>query len=200
MVNAQARANSKHSQSYTHQPPIRDTWQLQTSGLRCVQRDPRIPNRATSTDMTHEIWQPSVNRQDPQHMAAADIRHEMRLVLHMHPKPSHLNWHDPWNLTAGCTGQKMSTVQNIQKMALSTSHEGNSLCLYHPSALQKSDSHSHAQTHSYTCIWIGALCIFEFCFLSYSHTHTQTCIWIPSFKKVLLVKTRKKGKCLSFIR
>ena len=40
------------------------------------------------------------NRQDPQHIAAADIRYEMRDGALTHPKPSHLNWHDPRNLTA----------------------------------------------------------------------------------------------------
>ena len=29
-----------------------------------------------------------------------------------------------------------ASVINIQKMALSTSHEGNFLCVYHPSAMQ----------------------------------------------------------------
>ena len=38
--------------------------------------------------MTHETWQPSANRQDPQHMAAADISLKMRVVLHTHPKPT----------------------------------------------------------------------------------------------------------------
>ena len=33
----------------------------------------------------------------------------------------------------------------------------------YPMRLKKSDS--HAQTHSYTCIWISALYIFEFLFL-----------------------------------
>ena len=32
----------------------------------------------------------------------------------------------------------------------------------YPIRLKKSDSHSHAQTHSYKCIWISALYIFEF--------------------------------------
>ena len=50
----------------------------------------------------------------------------------------------------------------------------------YPIRLKKSDSHSHAQTHTYTCIWISALYIVEFWFLSFTHTHTQVCIWIPS--------------------
>ena len=54
------------------------------------------------------------NRQDPQHMAAADIRHEIRQCSLTHPKPTHLNWHDPRNLTAECTRQKMSTVATPQ--------------------------------------------------------------------------------------
>ena len=40
------------------------------------------------------------NRQDPQHMAAADIRYEMRHCLLTNPIPSLLNWHDPRNPTA----------------------------------------------------------------------------------------------------
>ena len=34
----------------------------------------------------------------------------------------------------------------------------------YPIRLKKSDSHSQGQTHSYTCIWISALYIFEFDF------------------------------------
>ena len=36
----------------------------------------------------------------------------------------------------------------------------------HPMRLQKSDSRSHPQTHTYQCIWISALYIFAFWFLS----------------------------------
>ena len=31
------------------------------------------------------------NRQDPQQMAASDIRYEMRVCALTHPKPTHLN-------------------------------------------------------------------------------------------------------------
>ena len=50
------------------------------------------------------------NRQDPQHMAAADIRYEMRLFAH--PNRSHLNWHDPRNLSL--QDRRMSTVATPQ--------------------------------------------------------------------------------------
>ena len=60
------------------------------------------------------------NRQDPQHMTAADIRYEMRVPRLTHPKPSHLNLHDPRNLTAECTRQKMSTVATLQLNRKST--------------------------------------------------------------------------------
>ena len=43
------------------------------------------------------------NRQDPQHMASADIRYEMRVSRLMHPKSSNLNWYDPRNPTAEFT-------------------------------------------------------------------------------------------------
>ena len=53
------------------------------------------------------------NRQDPQYMAAADIRYEMRVSRLTHPKPSHLHWHDPRNLTAERTRQKTSAVATL---------------------------------------------------------------------------------------
>ena len=42
-----------------------------------------------------------INRQVPQHMAATDIRYELRATGHTHPKPSHINWHDPRPATHG---------------------------------------------------------------------------------------------------
>ena len=39
---------------HTATAKIRNTWQPQTSGMRCVSAPLRIPNRATSTDMTHK--------------------------------------------------------------------------------------------------------------------------------------------------
>ena len=40
-------------------------------------------------------------------------RHQVCVACHSattYPKPSHLNWHDPWNPTAEGIGQEMSTV------------------------------------------------------------------------------------------
>ena len=42
---------------HTATAKIRNTWQPQTSGMRCVIAHFRIPNRATSTDMTRETRQ-----------------------------------------------------------------------------------------------------------------------------------------------
>ena len=71
-------------------------------------------------------------------------------------------------------------VINIQNMALSTSHEGNSfrnlpsalkfllkspVCTENRYPMQLKKSDSHAQTHPYTCIWISAINIFYILFL-----------------------------------
>ena len=37
-------------------------------------------------------------------------RYEMSVPRLMHPKPSHLNWHDPQNLTAECTRQMLAVA------------------------------------------------------------------------------------------
>ena len=70
--------------------------------LMSRRRQTNIPNPTNS------------NRQDPQHISAADIRYEMHQCALTHPKPSNLNWHDPWNPTAQCTRQTMATVSTPQ--------------------------------------------------------------------------------------
>ena len=57
------------------------------------------------------------NRQDPQHMAAADISYVMRVSRLTHPKPSHINWHDPRNLTVECKRtRRTEDYQNVHQM------------------------------------------------------------------------------------
>ena len=76
------------------------------------------------------------NRQDPQHIIAADIRDEMRHCALTHPKPSHLNWHDLRNLTAECQSNKSKYPKGHEYPLFNS---GQSLC--HIDRLTRSLAH-----------------------------------------------------------